>query len=107
MIMSAKRIAGSTPRNQRRGRTNWARVDALTDRQIAAAIRADGDAAPLLDEAWFRSARMVLPEPKVPISIRVDRETLAWFRAQGPRYQARMNAVLRAYARAHRKPRAA
>ena len=31
------------------------------------------------------------------ISLRVDRDVLAWFRAQGPRYQSRMNAVLRTY----------
>ena len=30
-------------------RTYWARVDALTDAQIAAAIKSDPDAAPELD----------------------------------------------------------
>ena len=34
--------------------------------------------------------------PKTSISLRVDREVLDWFKAQGPGYQTRMNAVLRA-----------
>jgi uncharacterized protein (DUF4415 family) len=35
--------------------------------------------------------------PKQPISLRVDEDVLSWFKQQGPRYQSRMNAVLRAY----------
>ncbi len=35
--------------------------------------------------------------PKTSISLRVDREVLEWFKAQGPGYQTRMNAVLRAF----------
>ena len=34
---------------------------------------------------------------KSSISLRVDREVLDWFKAQGPGYQTRMNAVLRAF----------
>lgn len=34
---------------------------------------------------------------KSAISLRVDPEVLNWFKAQGPGYQTRMNAVLRAY----------
>ena len=34
---------------------------------------------------------------KSAISLRVDPEVLSWFKAQGPGYQTRMNAVLRAY----------
>jgi uncharacterized protein (DUF4415 family) len=35
--------------------------------------------------------------PKAAISLRVDVDVLAWFKAQGPGYQTRMNAILRAY----------
>ncbi len=35
--------------------------------------------------------------PKVAISLRVDPDVLEWFKAQGPGYQTRMNAVLRAF----------
>jgi len=34
---------------------------------------------------------------KVSISLRVDRDVLEWFKDQGPGYQTRMNAVLRAF----------
>ena len=34
---------------------------------------------------------------KESISLRVDPEVLRWFRAQGPRWQTRMNTILRAY----------
>jgi uncharacterized protein (DUF4415 family) len=46
---------------------------------------------------FWDEAVLVVPEPKVPISLRVDRDVLEWFRETGPRYQSRMNAVLRAY----------
>jgi uncharacterized protein (DUF4415 family) len=36
-------------------------------------------------------------EAKKSISLRLDAEVLAWFQAQGPGYQTRMNAVLKAF----------
>lgn len=73
----------------------------MTDEEIHAGIAADPDAAPELDAAWFAKAVLVLPEAKNPISLRLDPEVLAWFKAQGKGYQTRMNAVLRAYMKAH------
>lgn len=35
--------------------------------------------------------------PKASVSLRVDADVLAWFKAQGRGYQTRMNAVLRAF----------
>ena len=35
--------------------------------------------------------------PKASVSLRVDVDVLEWFKAQGPGYQTRMNAVLRAF----------
>jgi uncharacterized protein (DUF4415 family) len=35
--------------------------------------------------------------PKASISLRLDQEVLDWFKSQGPGYQTRMNAVLRAF----------
>jgi uncharacterized protein (DUF4415 family) len=35
--------------------------------------------------------------PKSSIALRVDADVLEWFRSQGPGYQTRMNAVLRAF----------
>jgi uncharacterized protein (DUF4415 family) len=35
--------------------------------------------------------------PKAAISLRLDADVLAWLKAQGPGYQTRINAILRAY----------
>jgi uncharacterized protein (DUF4415 family) len=51
---------------------------------------------------FFADAVVVDPIPKQPISLRVDVDVLEWFKQQGPRYQSRMNAVLRAYMSARR-----
>jgi uncharacterized protein (DUF4415 family) len=60
----------------------------------------DPDAAPL-DTDWTK-ARLVLPPGKNNVTLRLDRDVLAWFRAGGKGFHARMNAVLRAYMEAHR-----
>lgn len=36
-------------------------------------------------------------ERKQQIALRIDADVLAWYRAQGGRWQTRMNAVLKAY----------
>jgi uncharacterized protein (DUF4415 family) len=44
-------------------------------------------------------ARQGLPAAprKAAISLRLDEDVLEWFKAQGPGYQTRINALLRAY----------
>jgi uncharacterized protein (DUF4415 family) len=101
--MSEERIVRRTLATLKRGDTDWARVHALTDEDIHRDIAEDPDAAPILDEEWFRTAELVLPEPKTPISIRIDKDVLEWFKGQGPGYQSRINAVLKAYMNGHRK----
>jgi uncharacterized protein (DUF4415 family) len=78
-------------------RTDFARLDAMSDRDIAAQIAADPDVAPEFTDEMARDARWVVPQKKMPISFRVDGEVLAFFKREGPGYQSRMNAVLRAY----------
>jgi uncharacterized protein (DUF4415 family) len=84
-----------SPNTADRPRTDWARVDALTDEEIEAAVRDDPDAPPLVDDDWFATATFVMPTPKQQISIRLDRDVLEHFRRY-PRYQTRINAILRA-----------
>ena len=52
--------------------------------------------ADLPDDFW-NEAIVVEPATKQPISLRVDADVLRWFKTQGPRYQSRINAVLRSY----------
>jgi uncharacterized protein (DUF4415 family) len=98
--MSGKTIVRRSADQLKTGDSNWAKADALTDAQIEAAITDDPDAAPILDEGWFSGAELVIPT-KVATSIRVDNDVMAWFRSRGRGWQTRMNAVLRAYAKAH------
>ncbi len=79
----------------RRGKTDWAAVDALTDDEIAEAVAKDPDAVPI-DFDWSEAV-LVLPPKKTAISIRVDDDVLDYFKKQGAGYQRRINAVLRSY----------
>lgn len=94
-----RHVLGAAP-----SRTDWTEFDALTDDEITKAVADDPDAAPLVDEAWAAGAELVEPG-KVPVSIRLDREVVEFFKQTGPRYQTRMNAVLKAYVRHEMKRR--
>ena len=89
---------------RRKGKTDWAAVDALTDKEIEEAVRDDPDAVPL-DIDWSKAV-LVIPPQKKAISIRVDEDVLEYFKKQGAGYQRRMNAVLRSYMQQKRKKRA-
>jgi uncharacterized protein (DUF4415 family) len=77
-------------------RTDWARVDAMTDADIEAAMRDDPDWADFIDIDWSK-ATIVIPVSKDAISIRLDKDVLDFFKATGKGYQTRINAVLRHY----------
>ena len=47
-------------------------------------------------EAIVRKGGVLVPRKKV-VSLRIDEDVIAWFRAQGAGYQTQMNALLRAY----------
>lgn len=77
---------------------------ALSPEELAAIPDDEIDTSdiPELDEKFWKNARVVDPQNKTAISIRVDQDILEWFRSQGRGYQSRMNAVLRAYYEAKR-----
>jgi uncharacterized protein (DUF4415 family) len=83
------------PAISRKSRTDWKRVDALTDKQI------DFSDIPEVTPEMFARAvvrRGLKPVPrKEQLTIRVDSDVLEWYRRQGPGYQTRINALLRAY----------
>ena len=79
------------------GRADLARRRRLTDADIE---RTSPPELKNLPKDFWDSAELVPAVVKEPISLRVDTDVLTWFRAQGPRYQSRMNAVLRAYMKA-------
>lgn len=89
--------------DRRKGRTDWARVDKLTDEDIAKAVANDPDAASI-DIDWS-DAILVMPARKTAISIRVDEDVLTFFKKGGEGYQRRINAVLRSYMEHKSKPK--
>lgn len=93
--MSGKHITRTSVHEPPRpGKTDWARVDALTDEEIESAMRSDPDWADLVDFDWS-DAVIVTPAKKKSISIRLDEDVIEYFKAQGEGYQTRMNSVLR------------
>lgn len=77
-------------------KTDWARVNAMTDEDIMAAIKDDPDWQGFENIDWSK-ARWVVPKVKRAVSIRLDDDILAFFKKDGPGYQSRINAVLRFY----------
>ncbi len=78
------------------GKTDWERVRNMTDEEIEAAIAEDPDSDfPLNEGEW----ELVIPVRKQPVSIRLDEDVLDFFKSSGPRYQTRINEVLRTYMR--------
>jgi uncharacterized protein (DUF4415 family) len=88
---------------RKKSQTDWARVDALTDEDIAKAVANDPDAVPI-DIDWS-DAVLVIPARKKAISIRVDEDVLNFFKKEGGGYQRRINAVLRSYMQQKAKPK--
>lgn len=96
-------------------KTDWARIDAMTDDDIDTS----GD-SPAMGPEFFAKARLRRPgdptnrarkaaeaqqaaqSQPVPVTLDVDPVLLAWFQAQGDGYQERMLAALRFYALAHK-----
>ena len=77
-----------------RGRADLARLRMVREADIA---RTSPPELATLPEDFWDAAELVMPAVKQAISLRVDEDVLTWFRSLGPRYQTRMNAVLRAY----------
>ncbi len=90
--------------------TDWKRVDAMTEEDIERAAASDPDAHMTTPEFWA-NAKLVWPAGKEPVTIRIDKDILEWFRKRGRGYQSRINAVLRAFVEAQKparsRPRAA
>lgn len=83
-------------------RTDLQRVRARTDAELEKDIATDADWKDIPAD-WYREAEAVMPVQKRMVSIRLDPDLLDWFKDNGPGYQTRINAVLRAYMNQTRK----
>lgn len=84
-------------RRRGEGKTDWARIDALTEEEMEASIdKEEGEFDTSTAQAGFHG-------PKRQLTVRLDVDVVEWFRTGGPGYQTRMNAVLRAYVDAQKR----
>ena len=88
--MSAKSIKKSS-----RSRTDIARLRRKNDKDI------NYSDSPATDKNFWKDAEVFMPQHKVHISLRLDEDIVEFFKEEGPGYQSRMNAVLKAYVKAH------
>jgi uncharacterized protein (DUF4415 family) len=82
--------------SSRKSRTDWGRLATMKDEEIVI----DADAPAWTPEMFARAIVRKGLKPattKSLVSLRIDTDVLAWFKKQGPGYQSRMNALLRAY----------
>jgi len=96
--MKSKTIVVRKPKP---GKTDWAKFDRLTDRDIRRAVASDPDTF-IPTKAQWKKARIVMPERKKPVMLRLDSDVLAWFKGGGRGYQTRINAVLRSFVESQR-----
>jgi uncharacterized protein (DUF4415 family) len=85
-----------------KGETDWARLDAMTDDDIARAVANDPHAPPI-DIDWDKASLVVPATAKDVITLRLDHDVLKWLRSTGKGYQTRINKVLRAWYEATRR----
>lgn len=67
-------------------------------------IQFDEDSPRTTPEDWAQAivhTGVELPRRKTQIALRLDNEVLNWLKKQGPGYQTRINAILKAYKDAH------
>jgi uncharacterized protein (DUF4415 family) len=73
------------------GKTDWARAMAIPQEEVER--MADEEDGPF-PEGWVEESTSGAPEFPNAARLRLSRDVLRWFKAQGPGYQERINAVL-------------
>ncbi|MEQ1540162.1 MAG: BrnA antitoxin family protein [Sphingorhabdus sp.] len=81
--------------------TDWRRADAMSDGELEAAVATDEGERDFFPD-WTK-AELVLPESKLSVNLRLDREIVDFFKGQGRGHISRMQAVLKAYVDAHQQ----
>ena len=82
--------------SSRTSKTDRRRVRAMRERDVRVSDEhPEADLKHIVRGIVRRGLRPV--SSKTSISLRVDADVLEWFKAQGPGYQTRINAVLRAF----------
>ncbi len=85
-------------RQRGEGQTDWDRVRAMTEEEVEASIDREDEG-----EFDWSTVQAGIPGPKQQLTVRLDQDIIEWFKARGPGYQTRMNAVLRSFVEAQKK----
>ena len=85
----------------KKDKTDWHRLDTMTEEEIERNAREDPDSL-RLEDCDLTQLRVVMPKRKKQISLRIDNDVVDFFQSFGRGYQTRMNAVLRAYMEAQK-----
>ena len=83
-----------------KSRTDLSKVDAITDEALERLVAEDEDERGM--HADWTQAKLVLPQAKQSVHLRLDQEIIAFFKSAGKGHISRMQAVLKAYVDAHR-----
>ena len=75
-------------------KTDWDRVDAMTDEEIEKAIKEDTDSVPELTEEWFKNAQWVR-ERKESIPVYLDHSVAEFLKHRGANYHFWLNEMLK------------
>ena len=78
-----------------KSKTDWTRLESKNAKPVTADDHPEADVRHIV-RGIVRRGLQPLPA-KSSISLRLDRDVLEWFKAQGAGYQTRINSVLRAF----------
>ena len=75
----------------------------LTPEEIAQVEDSDIDFSdiPELDADFWNNAEIIQPDTTQPVTLRIKKSVLEYFKAGGKGYQTRINGVLESYVKAH------
>ena len=78
-------------------KTNWAKVDALTDEEI------DYSDSPEITEETFKLMYKYEPKKKISVNLRMDKDIVDFFKEHSQKYQTKINEVLAAFVQGYKK----
>ncbi len=88
-----------TSQDRTKGKTDFKHLRAMRDQDI------DYSDIPKLNASFWKTAKLIMPEPKDRLTIRLDHDVVEWLKKNGRGYQTRINAILRSYMEAHSNAR--
>ena len=80
------------------------RLREMSDEEVERRAKLDPDAG-VIPPGFWDNAKVLVPESKQQITLRLDPHVLRFFKTTGKGYHSRMGAVLRSYVRAQTKRR--